>query len=93
MEDRLTVVEARRRIRRAVSEGIVTYAVPHAIRRLEQRNICMVDCENVLRAGVVEEPEWSGRSWRYRVRTQRFVVVVEFLSENELFVVTAWRTS
>ena len=49
------------------------------------------DCANVLRAGVVEEPEFERGSWRYRVRTQRMYVVVAFRSENELSIVTAWR--
>ncbi len=42
--------------------------------------------------GVVEEPEWENGAWRYRFRTQRILLVVQFLSEDEVLVVTAWRT-
>ena len=43
--------QARRRIRAILETGIVTYAIPHALERLRQRNISIVDCENVLRGG------------------------------------------
>lgn len=50
-----------------------------------------LDCENVLRGGVVRPAEYSSGSWRYRVETARMTVVVAFRSEHELVVVTAWR--
>jgi len=51
----------------------------------------MVDCVNVLRGGVVEQPEFEHGTWRYRVRTNRIVVVAAFRSATVLTVVTAWR--
>lgn len=85
--------QARRRIRAILETGIVTYAIPHALERLRQRNISMVDCENVLRGGVVDPAEWENGAWRYPVRTQKITVIVQFLAEEELMVVTAWRNA
>jgi len=82
----------KRLLRRILSEGEVIYSIPHALRRLEQRRITMVDCENVLRGGVVDPAEWENGAWRYRVRTHHITVVVQVLSEEELLIVTAWRT-
>ena len=50
-----------------------------------------VDCADVLRAGVVEEPECEQGSWGYRVQTQEIVIVIAFRSDAELSVVTTWR--
>ena len=50
------------------------------------------DCLNVLRGGTVEQAEWEKGAWRYRVRTPRMYVVIEFESDNALFIVTAWRS-
>lgn len=85
--------QARRCIRTILDTGIVTYAIPHALKRLQQRNISMVDCENVLRGGVVEPAEWENGAWRYPMRTQKITVIVQILSEDELLVVTAWRNT
>lgn len=57
-----------------------------------QPEIEEVDCENVLRGGVVRPGEYEHGSWRYRIETSRLAVVVAFRSENELVIVTAWRT-
>lgn len=47
---------------------------------------------NVLRAGQInEEPEMEHDSWRYRVHTTAFCVVVAFDSVVDVVVVTAWR--
>lgn len=51
----------------------------------------MVDVVNILRGGVVEQPELVNGTWRYRVRTQRMTVVIAFRSDAEIRVVTAWR--
>lgn len=50
-----------------------------------------IDVDNVLRGGAVDPGEYENGSWRYRVRTERIVVVIAFRSENELVIVTAWR--
>jgi len=86
----LSPSEARKLLRRILDGGIVTYAQPHALDRLKERSISILDCENVMRAGVVEEPELVEGRWRYRVRTRKIVVVVEFLSGDEVLILTAW---
>lgn len=63
----------------------------HALRELANDDMTTADCMNVLRGGIVEQPEWERGSWRYRVRTNRMCVVVAFRSERHLVVVTAWR--
>jgi len=83
--------EAKKLLKKILSEGFVTYSQPHALNRLTERNISILDCENVLRAGVVDEAELENGAWRHHVRTQKIVVVVEFLSEDEILILTAWR--
>jgi Domain of unknown function (DUF4258) len=85
--------QVRKRLRAILETGTLTYAIPHALERLRQRNISLVDCENVLRGGVVAPAEWENGAWRYPVRTQKITVIVQFLDEDELLVVTAWRNS
>ena len=91
MNQPIRATEARKLLRRILNGGIVTYTQPHAIDRIKERALSTLDCENVMRAGVVEEAEWNDGAWRHKVRTQRIVVVVEFLSEEEVLIVTAWR--
>ena len=55
-------------------------------------DLTTVDCENVLRGGVVRPGEYEHGTWRYRVETSKITVVIAFRSEQELVVVTAWRS-
>ena len=89
--DRMAPGEARKLIRQILATGTVLYSQPHAIDRLKKHKMTMLDCENVLRGGVVDEPEYENGEWRYHVRTQKFEVVVSICSESELMIVTAWR--
>lgn len=82
---------AKKLLRKILDDGVVTYSRPHALERLKERNLSTIDCENVLRAGIVEEAEFENGAWRHQVRTQKTVVVVEFLSEEEILILTAWR--
>lgn len=79
------------RLRAILLHGTVTYAIPHAIERLRQRKLTMIDCENVLRGGSVDPGEWENGAWRYRVRTNKLTVVAQFLNDDEVLIVTAWR--
>lgn len=66
----------------------------HCKEALADDNLDTVDLDNVLRCGIIrEEPEWNDKSeaWRYRVATNAMLVVIQFESEAELSVVTAWR--
>jgi hypothetical protein len=91
MNQPFRATEARKLLRRILNNGVVTYAQPHAIDMIKDRKLSTLDCENVIRAGAVQEAEWENGGWRHQVRTQKIVVVIEFLSEEEVLVVTAWR--
>jgi hypothetical protein len=64
----------------------------HAKQELANDDLTIVDARNVLRAGrLLDEPEFEKGTWRYKVRTERIVVVVAFMSESKLKIITAWR--
>jgi hypothetical protein len=90
LADPLRPDAAKRRIVECLSRGVVSPS-KHACEEMQNDNLGIVDCINVLRAGVVEEPEQVNGTWRYRVRTAQIVVVVAFRSETHLRIVTAWR--
>jgi hypothetical protein len=81
---------ARRLIRGILRAGRAIYS-SHAKQKLLADDLTTVDCENVLRDGVVGPGELDDGTWRYRVETSRIAVVVAFRSEDELVIVTAWR--
>ena len=55
-------------------------------------DIVETDVVNVLRNGTLTETgELVATTWRYRLHTERFCVVVAFRSVTELVLVTAWR--
>lgn len=72
-------------------QGSILYSRPHALEQMSKRGLIPIDCENVLRCGHVEEPELENGSWRHRVKTSKIIVVVTFLSEETVMIVTAWR--
>jgi hypothetical protein len=51
----------------------------------------MGDALNVLRAGIVREPELENGEWRYHVETPGMTFIIAFESETTLIIVTAWR--
>lgn len=81
---------AKQLIRRILSSGRFTYS-RHALEEILADDLTTVDCENILRGGVVRPPEIEKGSWRYRVETSRMAVVIAFRSSEELVVITAWR--
>jgi len=90
LEEPLDSKDAKRLIREITREG--EYALTrHAEQELAKDNLTSVDCVNVLRAGIVDAPEWENGQWRYHVRTGRIEVVVSFRSPTKLVVITAWR--
>ena len=70
MKEPLSPPVARRLIREILAGGEVESS-GHASRKMEEDDLTMVDCVNVLRGGIVEPAEWEDGSWRYRVHTQR----------------------
>lgn len=91
MVEPLKPSEARKLIHHILKDGYVTYSRPHAIDRMKEREMDTSDCINILRGGKVREGESENGSWRYRVETPKMAVVVTFVAEDELMIVTAWR--
>ncbi len=83
--------EAKRRIRAILVSGFVDYDNPHLVEELRKDGMDLMDVTNVLRGGTVEEAEMENGEWRYRVRTQKFCIVVQFEADDEVLVITAWR--
>ena len=81
---------AKQLIRSILQTGRFSYS-RHCVMEMEKDDMTTVDCENILRAGVVQPPDFEKGTWRYRVQTNRMAVVVAFRSSQELAVVTAWR--
>ena len=64
----------------------------HAEEELAKDELTTVDAEKALLTGrILDEPELVNGTWRYRVHTERMVVVVAFVSESKLKIITAWR--
>ena len=82
--------DAKQLIRAILQTGCFTYT-RHAKEEMLADEMTTVDCENILRAGVVRPPDFEKGSWRYRVETSRMAVVIAFRSSDELVIVTAWR--
>ncbi|MEI6827942.1 MAG: hypothetical protein WCK54_20310 [Desulfuromonadales bacterium] len=87
MKSPLNVADAKQLLKKILNNGVVTYSHPHAIERLKERALSMLDCENVLRGGKIEADGIN----RFKVSTAKITIVIEFLSEEEVLVVTAWR--
>jgi len=92
MAARLNRNQARKRIAEWLAEGAVSFS-KHALKEMAAEDIETTDVENVLRCGkIIEEAEEVNGTWRYRVHTSKFVVVVALTDETTTIrVVTAWR--
>ena len=100
----LQPIPARKLLRDLLKSGkfISPGAGTHARQEMNKDGITDPDILNVLRGGTVDPPEWENGDWRYRVRTQRFTVIVALdpepdeneppdVEETEIHIVTAWR--
>ncbi|HZI07190.1 MAG TPA: DUF4258 domain-containing protein [Archangium sp.] len=76
---------------RAIQESGWVFFSRHAEDEMRKDELSRRDVENVLRGGVVREPEWENGSWRYHVETAKIRVVIAFHDESTLIVVTAMR--
>jgi Domain of unknown function (DUF4258) len=83
--------EAKKLIQAILREGDFVFS-GHAEEELAKDELTTYDALNVLRAGrILEQPEQVHGTWRYRVHTEQMVVVVAFVSESKLKIITAWR--
>lgn len=98
MEEPLSSVEARRLVRLALNAGR-TFFSKHARQRMSEWDMRETDVVNVLRGGWINDPaELENGTWRYKVETYGFVVVVAFRNVDdelriEVVAVTTWRKS
>jgi len=86
----LSPPEVRKLVRQILEDGTVSLT-QHARDEMAKDGLETTDVENVLRSGWSEPGEWENGAWRYRIMTARIVVAIEFVDENEVVVVTAWR--
>jgi len=82
--------DAKKLAREIVNKGTVEFS-GHALEEMANDELQTTDCLNILRAGIYEPPEHINGELRYRVGTQRICVVITFVSDTRLRVVTAWR--
>jgi hypothetical protein len=92
MEEPLSGVDALKLIKSILGISALTLS-KHAIARLSERRMNVVDVTNVLMGGRVDSIDLEDGSWRYRVSTPHMSVVVAFRSETEMRVVTGWRNT
>jgi hypothetical protein len=93
LTSRLEKMQAQKLVKRILSEstGLVSFT-KHARQEMSYDGMDTVDVLNVLRAGrIFEDGEYHSCSWRYRIHTDLFCVVVAFRNPHQLVVVTAWR--
>ncbi len=95
--------QVRRMSRQILRDGVVEWT-GHALDEMAKDELDELDCRNVIWAGEDGgcDPEGPRGEWRYRRRTPRMWVVVEFepcectpehVTGHHLVVVTAWRVS
>ena len=86
--------QARKLVAVILATGTVTVS-RHAVDEMvadRLGRIAQTDVNNVLRLGRIVEPgELEKGTWRYRLHSNRFCVVVAFRSGDELVVVSVWR--
>lgn len=66
--------------------------IRHCREELENDHLTTVDVLNVLKAGSIRnDPEFENGTYRYRVETERMLVVISFIAPDFIRCVTAWR--
>jgi hypothetical protein len=69
LDEPLDAEAANAEVLRIMEFGIVR-SLHHGAKRLEERELSMADCLNVLRAGAVVDIRLSKGTWRYRLERQ-----------------------
>jgi uncharacterized protein DUF4258 len=90
VKGQLRAGDAKKLVRAILKVGRFRFS-KHAEDEMQKDELSRRDVENVLRGGVVREPEWENGSWRYHVETSKIRVVIAFQDESTLVVVTAMR--
>ncbi len=82
--------DAKALARDIAENGTVEYS-GHSLVEMKKDELETTDCLNLIRAGVYQPPELEKGELRYRISTPRMCIVIVFLSETRLRVITAWR--
>lgn len=97
MDEPFRGADAKRFVRAILDTGTVTFT-RHAREEMTDDDLDDRDVVNVLRGGRMrdEDVEFENGAWRYKARTRKIVIVLEFEVEDEvppeeLVVITAWR--
>lgn len=91
-EKRMDASESNKRLSEmARDQGNFVYT-RHAKLQMTARNIANGDVKNVLMRGrICGTPELVNETWRYKVETKKFTVIVAFRSPKTVVIVTTWR--
>lgn len=92
VESRLSRTQARKLLSEFFKrENRVSFS-KHAKEQMKDRDLISTDVLNVLHMGkILSDPEFENGSWRYRVETNKIIVVFAFNSPDFIRIVTAWR--
>lgn len=74
-----------------IAENGFVEVSPHATEEMANDHLQTTDCINLLRAGAFDEAEYIHGEWRYRSCSPRMCIVLTFISETRLRIITAWR--
>lgn len=92
---RMSRNEARKLISALMADESCLVLTSHGRKRMEQRNVVMVDIVSVLKSSsmrINDEPEHTDGSWRYKCETNRFKIIVSFGIDGEtIYIVTVMR--
>jgi hypothetical protein len=84
--------DAQYRLRRSIELGLQIRFTSHARREMAKDKLDENDIINLLRRGLVQEPEWENGEWRYQVKQQEMTAVLSFHENpDQTVVVTVWR--
>lgn len=93
LKSRLNRTQARKKLTEllAANPNCFSYG-NHFRKRLLERRMSLGDILNVLHGGwILMEGEFENGEWRYRVETERMAVVITFLDNVHIRLITCWR--
>lgn len=96
LESRMSPNQARKRLSEILNvsgPNHVTFS-KHSRDEMKKDSLTAVDVVNVLKGGhIYKDPELENGTYRYRVETERMLVVIVFVNPDFIRCVTAWRKS
>lgn len=95
VESRLSASQAQKLLKQILNKSEHYVSIrKHCLEEMKSDNLTSVDIINVLHGGrIYDEPELEKGTYRYRVETDKILVVIAFSKPNFIRCVTAWRKS